>query len=66
MIPCKIQYSRYSNFNEAILQFEQDKDINDIFGEKFVKTLVAMRKVEYLAYMEVVSPWEREYLLLNV
>ena len=55
-----------TNFNEAILQFEQDKDINNIFGEKFVKTLVAMRKVEYLAYMEVVSPWEREYLLLNV
>ncbi len=55
-----------TNFNEAVLQFEQDKDINNIFGEKFVKTLVAMRKVEYLAYMEVVSPWEREYLLLNV
>ena len=55
-----------SNINEAILQFEEDEDINNIFGEKFVKTLVAMRKVEYLAYMEVVSPWEREYLLLNV
>ena len=55
-----------SNMNEAIQQFEEDKDLNEIFGEKFVKTLAAMRKVEYLAYMEVVSPWEREYLLLNV
>ncbi|MBI29075.1 MAG: Gamma-glutamylputrescine synthetase PuuA [Alphaproteobacteria bacterium MarineAlpha5_Bin11] len=55
-----------ANVNEAILQFEENEDINNIFGEKFVKTLVAMRKVEYLAYMEVVSPWEREYLLLNV
>ena len=55
-----------SNVNEAIQQFEENEDLNKIFGEKFVKTLVAMRKVEYLAYMEVVSPWEREYLLLNV
>ena len=55
-----------SNVNEAILLFEDNEDLNMIFGEKFVKTLVAMRRVEYLAYMEVVSPWEREYLLLNV
>ena len=55
-----------TNVNEAIQQFEENEDLNKIFGEKFVKTLVAMRKVEYLAYMEVVSPWEREYLLLNV
>tara|TARA_Y100000590_G_scaffold469986_1_gene661144 strand:+ start:4843 stop:6231 length:1389 start_codon:yes stop_codon:yes gene_type:complete len=55
-----------TNVNESIQQFEQDRNINEIFGEKFVKTVVAMRKVEYLAYMEVVSPWEREYLLLNV
>ena len=55
-----------SNVNEAIQLLEENKDLNNILGEKFVKTLVAMRKVEYLAYMEVVSPWEREYLLLNV
>ncbi len=55
-----------ANVNEAISQFEENEELNKIFGEKFVKTLVAMRKVEYLAYMEVVSPWEREYLLLNV
>ena len=55
-----------TNVNESIQLFEESKDINDIFGEKFIKTVVAMRKVEYLAYMEVVSPWEREYLLLNV
>ena len=55
-----------SNANEAINLFEENKDLKEIFGEKFVKTLAAMRKVEYLAYMEVVSPWEREYLLLNV
>ena len=55
-----------SNVNAAINLFEEDKDLGKILGEKFVKTLAAMRKVEYLAYMEVVSPWEREYLLLNV
>ena len=55
-----------SNFNEAIKLLEENEDLRNTFGDKFIKTLVALRKVEYLAYMEVVSPWEREYLLLNV
>ena len=55
-----------TNINESIQLLEDNEDLNKIFGEKFIKTLVAMRKVEYHAYMEVVSPWEREYLLLNV
>ena len=55
-----------TNVNEALELIQKDNDLKEIFGEKFIKTLVAMRKVEYLAYMEVVSPWEREYLLLNV
>ena len=63
MIPISILNVSY---RLSINLFDKNKELNEVFGEKFVKTLVAMRKVEYLAYMEVVSPWEREYLLLNV
>ena len=60
------QQEELEKSNESIQLLEDNEDLNKIFGEKFIKTLVAMRKVEYHAYMEVVSPWEREYLLLNV
>ena len=35
-------------------------------GKRFVNVLTAVKEVESLAYHEVISPWERENLLLNV
>ena len=46
--------------------FEKDEQINEVFSQKFVRTIAAIRKVEYQAYLKVISSWEREYLLLNV
>jgi len=54
------------NLNEAIILFEEDKDLAEVFSQKFVRTIAAIRRVEYNAYLEVVSSWEREFLLLNV
>ena len=51
---------------ESLFLFENDEDINLIFDEKFIRTISAIRRVEYQAYLSVVSSWEREYLLLNV
>ena len=51
---------------EAILLFEKDENLKNVFGEKFIKTIAAIRRVEYQAYLKVISSWEREYLLLNV
>ena len=33
---------------------------------KFIRSIAAIRRVEYQAYLSVISSWEREYLLLNV
>ncbi len=54
------------NMEESLFLFENDEDINEIFNEKFIRTISAIRRVEYQAYLSVISSWEREYLLLNV
>ena len=54
------------NMDEAISLFESNDELNQIFTSKFIKTMAAIRRVEYKAYLKVISSWEREYLLLNV
>ena len=54
------------NVEEAVSLFENDDQINDVFNQKFVRTIAAIRRVENQAYLKVISSWEREYLLLNV
>ncbi len=54
------------NIEEGISMFENNRDIADIFDQKFIRTIAAIRRVEYQAYLKVISSWEREFLLLNV
>jgi glutamine synthetase len=51
---------------EAVQLFESDAALRDILGTPFVSTYAAIKKAEFETFMEVISPWEREYLLLNV
>jgi glutamine synthetase len=51
---------------EAVATFEEADDIADIFGKSFVSAYAAIKKAEFETFMRVISPWEREYLLLNV
>lgn len=51
---------------EALRLFENNEDIIEIFGERFVATYRAIKYEEFETFMSVISPWEREYLLLNV
>jgi glutamine synthetase len=51
---------------EAVDLFEDDKDLREVLGESFVTTYAAIKRAEFETFMEVISPWEREYLLLNV
>jgi glutamine synthetase len=38
----------------------------ELFGEHFIQTYSAIKEVEYREYFEVISPWERRFLLLHV
>jgi glutamine synthetase len=51
---------------EAVDLFENDQDLRTMLGEPFVSTYAAIKRAEFETFMEVISPWEREYLLLNV
>jgi glutamine synthetase len=51
---------------EAVALFEEDYSLREILGSSFVSTYAAIKRAEFETFMEVISPWEREYLLLNV
>ncbi len=51
---------------EAVETFEQCASIGDVLGAAFVETFSAIKRAEFETFMQVISPWEREYLLLNV
>ena len=52
--------------DESLSLFENNEEIKTIFNDKFIRSIAAIRRVEYQAYLSVISSWEREYLLLNV
>ncbi|SFQ01765.1 L-glutamine synthetase [Mesorhizobium sp. NFR06] len=51
---------------EAVDLFEADKELCTLLGKSFAATYAAIKRAEFETFMEVISPWEREYLLLNV
>ena len=51
---------------EAVDLFEKDEALREILGSQFVATYSAIKRAEFETFMEVISPWEREFLLLNV
>lgn len=51
---------------DAVRLLEDTPELVDIFGETFVRTYRAIKETEYETFMNVISAWEREYLLLSV
>ncbi|MBV5263474.1 glutamine synthetase family protein [Pinisolibacter aquiterrae] len=51
---------------EAVALFEESEELVEIFGNSFSSTYRAIKQAEFETFMRVISPWEREYLLLNV
>jgi glutamine synthetase len=51
---------------EAVDLFEGDEDLHEMLGKQFCSTYAAIKRAEFETFMEVISPWEREFLLLNV
>ncbi|MFC0220617.1 glutamine synthetase family protein [Pseudochelatococcus lubricantis] len=51
---------------EAVIELGECEPLIDVLGQSFVNTYSAVKRTEYETFMQVISPWEREYLLLNV
>lgn len=59
-------YALPRELSHALDIMEACEPLKDILGEKMVQVLVAVKKLEYDTYLQVISSWEREHLLLNV
>ena len=51
---------------EAVDLFEETEALEEVFGRRFISTFAAVKRAEFATFMRVISPWEREFLLLNV
>jgi len=51
---------------EAVRLFEDSEELTEVFGRTFITTFAAVKRAEFATFMRVISPWEREFLLLNV
>ncbi len=54
------------SMHEALELFEEATAIREVLGEDFCKVYEIVKRTEYEEFLQVISPWEREHLLLNV
>lgn len=54
------------HLDDALKRFGRARPLRDILGRRFVSVLRAVKQAESEAWLQVISPWEREFLLLNV
>ncbi|WP_294642724.1 glutamine synthetase family protein [uncultured Aureimonas sp.] len=51
---------------EAVAAFEAEEAFQEVLSKDFVGTYAGIKRGEHETFMQVISPWEREFLLLNV
>ena len=51
---------------EALMAFKECPALRDLLGNQFSDIYQALKAHEFDEFMQVVSPWEREHLLLSV
>ncbi len=51
---------------QAIIKLERSQPIIDMLGPQFCTAYTRVKLYEYETFMQTISPWEREFLLLNV
>ncbi|GGA21242.1 glutamine synthetase family protein [Neptunicoccus cionae] len=51
---------------EALTLLSENEELADMMGPEFTAVYTAAKNKEYDEFQEVISPWEREHLLMNV
>jgi glutamine synthetase len=51
---------------DALDLLDEDQALKDVLGDGFCKVYESVKRNEYKEFLQVISPWEREHLLLNV
>ncbi|MFK7753981.1 MAG: glutamine synthetase family protein, partial [Sedimentitalea sp.] len=51
---------------QALGIFDEATALHEVLGPEFARVYSIVKRAEYEEFLQVVSPWEREHLLLNV
>ncbi len=51
---------------DALDLFEEAKALHEVLGPDFARVYSIVKRAEYQEFLQVISPWEREHLLMNV
>ena len=60
------EYQLPRSLSEALGLLRREEDLHEVLGESFVTVYTEVKEIEYAEFMKVISPWEREHLLLHV
>jgi glutamine synthetase len=55
-----------TNLGDALDLLQADTALKAVLGEDFCKVYDSVKRNEYKEFLQVISPWERQHLLLNV
>jgi glutamine synthetase len=61
-----LDYALPRSLDQAMRELDACEPLKDVFGHSFVAAYRAIKEREYETFFQVISSWEREYLLLNV
>ena len=61
-----LDYELPQGLPEALRQLRAEDKLRTVLGERFVDVYAAIKDQEHMEFMTVISPWEREHLLLHV
>ena len=54
------------SLGEALKALDECPELHEVLGEEFVNLYIQVKDAEFEEFMKVISPWERENLLLSV
>jgi glutamine synthetase len=55
-----------SVLGDALDLFDEAKDLHEVLHPDFARVYSIVKRAEYQEFLQVISPWEREHLLINV
>jgi len=59
-------YQLPRSLSEALEALRAEKELHEVLGSGFITVYTEVKEIEYAEFMKVISPWEREHLLLHV
>jgi len=62
----ELKYELPQGLPEALRALRAEGKLHQVLGERFIDVYAAVKDLEHQEFMRVISPWEREHLLLHV